>query len=84
MGAVPMGLVEIQGKGAEESTLLSPVTRTPCCAYRLGIMMPTRATNAAPGDATGRVRSLTLAEVGKVYLEDAGGRSLSFRVRSTM
>jgi len=35
--SVPMGLVQIRGEACAEESLLSPVTHTPCCLYKVVI-----------------------------------------------
>lgn len=70
--AVPMGIVEIQGKASTETTLSSPVSHTPCCAYRPRIDSYT----PQPGDRPAKQEALLQVEEGKFYLEDETGRVL--------
>ena len=33
--SIPMGLVKVRGEARAEETLLSPITHTPCCVFKV-------------------------------------------------
>lgn len=70
--AAPMGLVEIQGKAIAETMLTSPVTHTPCCAYRIRI----EGRSPQQGNRPDRVEKFPQVEKGNFHLEDESGRIL--------
>jgi hypothetical protein len=69
--SIPMGLVEIHGKARIEQTVTSPVTRTPCCFYKVDIERWVRDKNGGHWS-----HAATDADGAKFYLEDGTGKVL--------
>ena len=69
--SIAMGLVEIHGKAKTEQTVSSPVTKTPCCFYKVDIERWVR-------DKNGGHWSHAATDAGgvKFHLEDGSGRVL--------
>jgi hypothetical protein len=68
---VAMGLVEIHGKAKIEQPVPSPVTRTPCCFYKVDIELWVTDKNGGNW-----IHVATDADGPKFYLEDASGKVL--------
>ncbi len=70
--SVPMGFVQIQGQAKPRETLTSPVSKTPCCFYRVSI------DRWKSGDRGGGSweHACTGADGYQFYLADATGRLL--------
>ncbi|HTS67728.1 MAG TPA: hypothetical protein VMO17_01995 [Terriglobia bacterium] len=71
IGSMAMGLVEIHGKAKAEQTVASPVTKTPCCFYRVDIERWVTSKNGGHWS-----HAATDADGVKFYLEDASGKVL--------
>jgi len=69
--SVAMGLVEIHGRANAETTVPSPVTRTPCCFYKVDIERWIRDKDGGHWSHTA-----TDAQGVKFYLEDSTGKVL--------
>jgi hypothetical protein len=69
--SIPMGLVEIHGKARAEQTVASPVTRTPCCFYKVDIERWVRDKNGGHWS-----HAATDADGVRFYLEDGTGKVL--------
>ncbi len=69
--SIPMGLVEIHGKARAEQTVTSPVTRTPCCFYKVDIERWVRDKNGGHWS-----HAATDADGVRFYLEDGTGKAL--------
>jgi hypothetical protein len=69
--SIPMGLVEIHGKARAEQTVTSPVTRTPCCFYKVDIERWVRDKNRGHWS-----HAATDANGVRFYLEDGTGKVL--------
>lgn len=69
--SIPMGLVEIHGKARSEQTVTSPVTRTPCCFYKVDIERWVRDKNRGHWS-----HAATDANGVRFYLEDGTGKVL--------
>jgi hypothetical protein len=69
--SVAMGLVEIHGKARVEQTVTSPVTRTPCCFYKVDIERWVRDKNGGHWS-----HAATDADGTRFYLEDGTGKVL--------
>jgi hypothetical protein len=69
--SIPMGLVEIHGKARVEQTVTSPVTRTPCCFYKVDIERWIRDKNGGHWS-----HAATDADGARFYLEDGTGKVL--------
>jgi hypothetical protein len=69
--SVAMGLVEIHGKAKIEQPVTSPVTRTPCCFYKVDIEHWVH-----DKDGGHWAHVATDADGPKFYLEDASGKVL--------
>jgi hypothetical protein len=69
--SIAMGLVEIHGKAKTEQTVSSPVTKTPCCFYKVDIERWVRDKNGGHWS-----HAATDADGVKFHLEDGSGRVL--------
>jgi hypothetical protein len=69
--SIAMGLVEIHGKARVEQTVTSPVTRTPCCFYKVDIERWIRDKSGGHWSHTA-----TDADGARFYLEDGTGKVL--------
>jgi len=69
--SIAMGLVEIHGKAKTEQTVSSPVTKTPCCFYKVDIERWVHDKNGGHWS-----HAATDADGVKFHLEDGSGRVL--------
>jgi hypothetical protein len=69
--SIPMGLVEIHGKARAEQTVSSPITRTPCCFYKVDVERWIRDKQGGHWS-----HAATDANGVRFYLEDGTGKVL--------
>jgi hypothetical protein len=75
--SAPMGLVDIEGKAADDAMVAAPLTYLPCCGYRIKVEgYEERDVSQPDGTTTRQTVTAFLAQIeeGKLYLEDETGR----------
>ena len=70
--SIPMGLVQVRGQAQSRETLLSPLTRTPCCLYKVVM----EEWHSGSGDRGEWKHAATDLQKARFYLEDASGKVL--------